>query len=152
MVTKWEFRVICVETQKRPMGRHWAVLRLRPVSYRKRGRVLVVRPLQGKEDRKRMLNVDSVPGFQKAVLHLKTTHTQETAFPEHKVHIQVRFPCNFWLYWIYAKISKPEPFQRSFQLGQSMEQVIVFWTNLYFFGFIITVWLRTCRRIFPGRT
>ena len=57
MVTKWEFRVICVETQKRPMGRHWAVLRLRPVSYRKRGRVLVVRPLQGKEDRKRNQNI-----------------------------------------------------------------------------------------------
>ena len=54
MVTKWDVRVICVETQKHPMGRHWAVLRPR-CSYRKRGRVLVVRPLQGKEDRKRML-------------------------------------------------------------------------------------------------
>lgn len=77
MVTKWELRVICVETQKRLVGRHQAVLRPR-CSYRKRGRVLVVRPLQGKEDRKRMLNADSVPGFQEVVLHLKTTHTQET--------------------------------------------------------------------------
>lgn len=94
MVTKWELRVICVETQKRLVGRHRAVLRPR-CSYRKRGSVLVVRPLQGKEDRKRMLNVDSVPGFQKAVLHLKPAHTLETAFPAHKVHVQVRFPWNF---------------------------------------------------------
>lgn len=77
MVTKGEFRVICIETQKRPMGRHRAVLRSR-CSYRKRGRVLVVRPLQGKEDRKITLTVDSVPGFQKAMPHLKTTHIQET--------------------------------------------------------------------------
>lgn len=95
-------------------------------SYRKRGCVLVVRPLHGEEDRNRTLNVDSVLGFQKAVPHLKITHTQETAFPEHKVCVQGKFSCNFSLDWIYAKISKPEPFQRTFRLEHVTEQLYYF--------------------------